>query len=35
MPQYFNFPSQTEIVLMFKNICKNIKPYKFSYAKNF
>ena len=30
----FNLPCQTEMVFMFKNISKNIKPYKFSYAKN-
>ena len=34
MTKYFNFPCQTEMVWMFKNICKNIKPYKFSNAKN-
>ena len=34
MTKYFNFPCQTEMVWMFKNIYKNIKPYKFSNAKN-
>ena len=34
MPQNFNFRCQTEMVWMFKNICKNIKPYKFFHAKN-
>ena len=34
MPKIFNFPRKTEMIGMFKNICKNIKTYKFSYAKS-
>ena len=34
MPKIFNFPRKTEMIGMFKNICKNIKTYKFSYTKN-